>query len=608
MIIPKYICRVFLVGIFLVPVQLVKGQQQEVRLADEYFQNAEYEKARVMYQKLSKNHETARQIHKNYLEALKNLQQWDEAEKFLKREIKANPDAVVYKLEQAVLLEKQGKASEGVRVAGKAIEEVRDNPAKVMEAAQFGIENGKPEWAEKVFTEGRRKSGNKTAYAFQLAQLYRLTNNMEKMMDEYLTVAMENRDNLLAVQNALQDDISQPEDFEKLEKVLIMRIQNDPGERVYSDLLLWYYLQQKEFRKAFFQARAVDRRQKLEGQKVIEIGQIAIQNKDYKSAAEIFEYLVREYPQSINYPLNRRFLIQSQEELVKNTFPVNQFEIRSLIADYQRLIAEVGKNAKTADAMRNMGLLFGFYLDQKDTAIVLLEESMKLNRTDQRFIARTKLDLGDIFLLKGEPWEATLLYSQTEKALKDDPLGYDAKLRNAKLSYYKGEFKLAQEHLDILKLATSREIANDAMELSILIQDNTGLDSTEEAMREYAAIDLLLFQHRDDEALRQLDQILVKFPGHSLTDEAWWQKAKIFMRRNENQQAVGELEKILTQYRNDILSDDAHFLMAKLLEEKLGQRERAMEMYRDHLTKYPGSIYVAEARKRFRQLRGDMPN
>ncbi len=190
MIIPKYICRVFLVGMFLVPVQLVKGQQQEVRLADEYFQNAEYEKARVMYQKLSKNHETARQIHKNYLEALKNLQQWDEAEKFLKREIKANPDAVVYKLEQAVLLEKQGKASEGVRVAGKAIEEVRDNPAKVMEAAQFGIENGKPEWAEKVFTEGRRKSGNKTAYAFQLAQLYRLTNNMEKMMDEYLTVAM----------------------------------------------------------------------------------------------------------------------------------------------------------------------------------------------------------------------------------------------------------------------------------------------------------------------------------------------------------------------------------------------------------------------------------
>jgi tetratricopeptide (TPR) repeat protein len=608
MIIPKYVCRVFLAGMFLVPVQLVKGQQQEVRLADEYFQNAEYEKARVMYQKLSKNNETARQIHKNYLEALKNLQQWEEAEKFLKREIKANPDAVVYKLEQAVLLEKQGKAGEAVRVAEKAIEEVRDNQPKVMEAAQFGMENGKPEWAEKVFTEGRRKSGNKTAYAFQLAQLYRVTNDMEKMLDEYLTVAMENRDNLFAVQNALQDDISQPEDFEKLEKVLIMRIQKDPGERVYTDLLMWYYLQQKEFRKAFFQARAVDRRQKLEGQKVIEIGQIAIQNKDYRSAAEIFEYLVKEYPQSVNYPLNRRFLIQSKEELVKNTFPVSQPEIKSLIADYQRLIAEVGKNAKTADAMRNMGLLYGFYLNQKDSAIVLLEESMKLNRTDQRFIARTKLDLGDIFLLKGEPWEATLLYSQTEKALKEDPLGYDAKLRNAKLSYYKGEFKLAQEHLDILKLATSREIANDAMELSILIQDNTGLDSTEEAMREYAAIDLLLFQHRDDEALRQLDQILVKFPGHSLTDEAWWQKAKIFMRRNENQQAVGELEKILTQYRNDILSDDAHFLMAKLLEEKLGQREKAMEMYRDHLTKYPGSIYVADARKRFRQLRGDTPN
>jgi tetratricopeptide (TPR) repeat protein len=255
-----------------------------------------------------------------------------------------------------------------------------------------------------------------------------------------------------------------------------------------------------------------------------------------------------------------------------------------------------------------MGLLYGFYLDEKDTAIAILQEAMKMNRTDQRFVAKTKIDLGDIYLLKGEPWEATLLYSQTEKDLKEDPLGHEAKLRNAKLSYYKGEFKLAQEHLDILKLATSREIANDAMDLSILIQDNTGLDSTGEAMRAYAAVDLLLFQHRDDEALRQLDALLTKYPNHSLTDEVWWQKAQIFIRRNENQPAVVELEKIVTQYKNDILSDDAHFMIARLLEEKLGQRDKAMEMYRDHLTKYPGSIYVAEARKRFRGLRGDNPN
>jgi hypothetical protein len=188
---------------------------------------------------------------------------------------------------------------------------------------------------------------------------------MEGMLDEYLTVAMENKDNLLAVQNALQDDIAAPEDFEKLEKVLIMRIQREPGERVYTDLLIWYYIQQKEFRKAFFQARAIDRRQKLEGQKVIEIGQISLQNKDYKSAAEIFEYLVKEYPQSINYPLNRRFLIQAKEELVKNTFPVNQESIRSLIADYQRLLAEVAAPRKPPKPCGTWGCCTGFTSTKK---------------------------------------------------------------------------------------------------------------------------------------------------------------------------------------------------------------------------------------------------
>jgi tetratricopeptide (TPR) repeat protein len=303
------------------------AQQQEIRLADEYFQKGEYDKAKAVYQKLARNNEISGRIHKNYLETLKNLQAWDEAEKFLKREMKANPENSVYKIEYGLLQEKQGKANEATKSFERAIEETKDNQARVIKASQFLMENGKADWAEKLFVEARKKSGDKTAYAFQLAQLYRMSNNMEGMLDEYLTVAMENKDNLLAVQNALQDDIAQPEDFEKLEKVLIMRIQREPGERVYTDLLVWYYIQQKEFRKAFFQARAVDKRQKLEGQKVIEIGQISLQNKDYKSAAEIFEYLVKEYPQSINYPLNRRFLIQAKEELVKNTFPVNQESI-----------------------------------------------------------------------------------------------------------------------------------------------------------------------------------------------------------------------------------------------------------------------------------------
>jgi TolA-binding protein len=335
---------------------------------------------------------------------------------------------------------------------------------------------------------------------------------------------------------------------------------------------------------------------------------ISLQNKDYKSASTIFEYLVKEYPKSSSYPTARRYLIVSKEELVKQTYPINKDQIISLIADYQKLISEIGKTPQTAEALRSIGLLHAFYLDQKEEGLNYLNEAVKIARADNDLIAKSKLDMGDIYLLKNEPWEATLLYSQVEKSNKEQPIGYEAKLRNAKLSYYKGDFELAQGHLDILKMATSREIANDAMDLSLLIQDNIALDTLGEAMKEYANVELMLFQNKNEEAMRALEGILQKYPNHSLTDELFWLKAQILIKENQNQKAIEQLEKIVSNYPLDILGDDAHFLMAKLYEEKLGEKEKAMELYQNHLTKYPGSIYVADSRKRFRQLRGDSIN
>jgi TolA-binding protein len=428
------------------------------------------------------------------------------------------------------------------------------------------------------------------------------------MVEEYINIASENKSNLSGLQNILQDNLTRQEDLEKFEQILIAKIQKEPGQSIYSDLLIWYYTQQKEFTKAFFQARSLDKRLKMEGAKVMEIGLISLQNKDFKSASTIFEYLVKEYPRSSSYPTARRYLILSKEELVKQTYPIDKEQILSLIADYQRLITEIGKTPQTAEALRSMGLLHAFYLDQKEEGLNYLNESVKIARADNELIGKSKLDMGDIYLLKNEPWEATLLYSQVEKSNKEQPIGYEAKLRNAKLSYYKGDFELAQGHLDILKMATSREIANDAMDLSLLIQDNTAMDTLGEAMKEYAFIELLLFQNKNEQALQGLNSLLEKYPKHSLTDEVYWLQAQIFMKENQNEKAIQQLEKIVANYPLDILGDDAHFLMAKLYEEKLGEKEKAMELYQNHLTKYPGSIYVAESRKRFRQLRGDSVN
>ena len=581
------------------------AQQQEIKLADEYLRQNEPEKAREVYRRLAKDEKSVSAFQKKYVQTLQTLQAWDEAEKFLKRQIRNFPEEPIYKAEYAMILDKQNRPGETAKTLGRMHDNLKKNPQPIYLVAQYLLESQQLKWAEEMYLEVRQSSDKKTEYAFQLAQLYKLNGETEKMLDEYVGVAVENPDNMAFVQNAMQDDIEKAGDFEKLEKVLLAKLQKEPGQSVYSDLLIWYYIQQKDFHRAFVQARAVDKRLKMEGSKLMEIGQISLQNKDYKAASETFEYLVREYPQSQNYALSRRFLVNAKEELVKGTFPVDAQAIRSLISDYRMLLRELGRTPKTIDAMRNMALLYGFHLNEKDSAAALLQEAVKTARNDRKFVDKCKLDLGDIYLLKNEPWEATLLYSQVEKDQRDSPLAYDAKLRNARLNYFKGDFQLAQEHLDILKLATSREIANDAMDLSILIQDNTGLDSTGAAMREYANAELLMFQNRNDEAMTLLDGLLTKYAGHSLSDDVLWQQAQIYLNRNENEKAAAKLQKIATDYGYDTLGDDADFTLAKLKEEKLGKKDEAMEAYKNFLTKHPGSIFVVEARKRYRALRGD---
>ena len=171
------------------------------------------------------------------------------------------------------------------------------------------------------------------------------------------------------------------------------------------------------------------------------------------------------------------------------------------------------------------------------------------------------------------------MYSQVEKSQKEELLGYEAKLKNAKLHYYKGDFAVSKDILDVLKLATSREIANDAEQLSLLIVDNTGMDSTEAAMREYAAVDLLLFQNKTDEAVDKLNQMWTKYADHALADEVLWLRANTYLKQGKNVEALEDLKKITSAYASDILGDDALFTQAKVYEERLKDKTAAMEAY-----------------------------
>jgi tetratricopeptide (TPR) repeat protein len=580
----------------------------DIALANEYYNEGEFEKARQLYEDLSKNEVNLPLIHQNYYNLLLNTAAFQDAEKYIERLIKRYSGNIYYKIDKLKLFNRIGESGKEQAYFNSIKAELNRNADIVRIAAQYMNNHQLYEYALNLYKEGRQALGDPFLFSIELANTYRFLNMKDQMVEEFLNFVQQNPANIKYVKNILQNYLTEEDDLVNLEKMLLEKVQREPDNQVYNDMLIWVNLQQKNFYGAFMQARAIDKRMKLSGDNSMDVGIITLDNKDYETAIRIFDYIIQNYPKALNYPLAKSYIIKSREELIKNKFPVEKAEIRKLIKDYQYLINELGFNSGTMDALRSMALLHAFYLSEFDTAVQILQKMLSYSRLPKQLEAKVKIDLGDIFLLTGEPWESALLYAQVEKSEKETPIAYEAKLKNAKLAFYKGDFKLAQDHLDILKLATSREIANDAISLSLLIKDNTIIDTSDLALKKYAAIELLLFQNKKQASMDSLQAMLETFKGHNITDEIYWLMAKIKLELGEFQESIKFLEKITSEYSTDILSDDAMFQIGEIYEQHLGEKEMAMQIYQEFMKIHPGSIYSAEARKRFRKLRGDFVN
>ncbi|UYZ62214.1 tetratricopeptide repeat protein [Hymenobacter weizhouensis] len=592
-------------GLAAQPTPTLAQQEGGVQLAREYVRKAEHDKAAYLFGRLSTDEQTAANVLPDYLTSLQALGRHRDAEKLVKRAQRQRPDDPSLGVTLGTVLAKAGDQPAAQKQWERVLSQL-SRPEQVLPVAAAFQQASLPDWATRTYLRGRELARTETEYAPQLIQLYTQSGQRDKLMAETLRLVQNDERQLPFVRNMLQNSLQDEKDFDALEKELLSLVQKNPELPVYSELLLWLHVQRRDFTGALVQAKALDRRGRTEGQRVLEVAEIARRNKDYESAIQGYDYVVREYRGRPLYALARQRLVQTREDQVRTTYPVNVAQLRSLLQDYQQVLQDLGRTPETAPVLRSMAALQAFQLDEKEPAIKLLQEVIDMPRAPLEVVDQAKIDLADIYLLRNEPWEATLLYSQVEKSHKDTPLGYEAKLRNARLSYFAGDFRLAKSHLDILKQATTREIANDAMQLSLLITDNTAMDTAGLALRDYAAVEQQVFQNKLPEALRGLDALLQKYPGHALQDDAWYLKAQLQRRTGDYPGALTTLEKITANPKYDVLSDDALFLAAAILEENLHDAAKAQELYNQVLVKYPGSIYVADARKRFRKLRGDV--
>jgi outer membrane protein assembly factor BamD (BamD/ComL family) len=573
-------------------------------LAKDYARRGEYEKAIFLFSQLKADEQTSPTVLPEYLAALQAQKRYKDAEKLVKRAIKQHPEEGTYGVALGGLYAASGDAAAADKQYQRVIGQLTAEQVPPV-AAEFARRE-QPALVERTYLRGRELAKNNSEYAPELIQLYTQSQQQDKLLAETLRLVQQDEQQLPFVRNMLQNALHEEKDFDALEKQLVTAVQEHPEQGAYSELLLWLQVQRHDFVGALVQARALDRRGSTKGSRVLQLGSIAERNKDYESAIAAYDYVVREYRQGPYYQVARQRLLQAREAQVRDTYPVDQAKVRALATEYESLLTELGRTPDTAPIIRSLADLYAFSLGDKAKAMALLQEVVAMPRASADVIDEAKTTLGDLYLLKGEPWEATLLYSQVEKAHPEAPLGYEAKLRNARLSYFAGDFKLAQSHLDILKEATTREIANDAMQLSLLIQENTAEDTLGTGLKAYAAVEELVFQNKLAEAKTGLDNLLRNYPGHALTDDALYLKAQLQRRTGDSSGALATLKLLTENPKYDVLSDDALFLLARIQEEDVKDKAQAQTLYQQLLTKYPGSIYVAEARKRFRRLRGDV--
>jgi tetratricopeptide (TPR) repeat protein len=395
------------------------------------------------------------------------------------------------------------------------------------------------------------------------------------------------------------------EDKDKVQMLkdeILSRVQKDPDKDYYTEMFIWFYLHKKEFTGAVIQAKALDKRKKQNGKRVFEVGNICLTNDAYSAAKSAFQYVVDQgestpyYHRAVENKLNIEFIEVTEK---KN---YSKEELNSVATQFETTLDNLGKSQHTLGIIMQLANIYAFYMNEPQKAQALILETMDLPMT-KRDRAELKILLGDVYIVSGKIWEASLLYMQVEKEFSEDVIGHEAKFKNAKVFYYDGEFEYAKAQLDVLKASTSKLIANDAMQLSLLLQDNLGVDTIMTPVRIYASADLLLQQNRHKEALMMLDSLSGGYPFHALADEVLFKRGEIFEELQQWDKALEMFGTVVDSYAHDILADDAAFRMAKIYENRLSNKEKAAEYYKKILFEFPSSLYNAESRKRFREIK-----
>ncbi len=584
--------------------------QTDLALARQYYSEEKYEMALEYLEKAEVNGSNNK-IYSLKYNCYLALEEYKKAERYVEKSIKLSQQRNFdYFADLCYIYKIQEKYSQADKLIDDILLRVERNPGLSYGFANAFQKKGYPRIALEIFQRAEQVMPNSN-YIYQKALLYGELGDIKKMFESYVAMVEVQPSYLPTVKQllgrALQEDVDE-DNLNYLKQLLIERIQAG-GPETLNELLVYIFIKEKNFNGAFTQLKALDKRSGNNNQaSLFNLGRVALNNEEYLTARRIFDYLVKTgkespfYEQSIIYGLRtereRLLTMENPERDLWEALQKNYFESANLLKG----------SPDAGELIIDLADITAFQLDEGDTAIAMLKEILRTGYIGLEDHARAKIKLGDILLYEGDQWEAIIYYGQAEKSFESSPIGQQAKFKRAKAAYYVGDFSWAQGIFNVLKASTSKLIANDALYYSLLITDNMALDTNTEALTMFARADLMYYQKKLDSAMHILGMMEIAYLDHPIQDEVLFLEAEIYQKRGQFEKAQVPLQTIIDEHGDDILADDAQYQLAWIYENKLDRQEEAMALYRDLFTLHPDSFFSSEARRRFRELRGDIIN
>ena len=570
---------------------------QNEQLALDYFEKGEFEKAVTMLEGISSKQPANYYYFERLITCYQQLQQFENAEKAIEDRNKKYRQPTLY-VELGYNFQLQKNTSKAEKQYNLALDEVKKEPSFAYQIGNSFEKKVLLNWALKAYDIAQKGNANLN-FDYQVALIHGQKGDLELMTDKLLQFSFDKPDNTSLVQNYLSRLINEDVNGNftaYLKKALLTKTQKSP-DNYWNQFLSWLYVQQKEFGKAFIQERAIYKRNPESFYNIVALAQLAINDKQNEDAAAILQFVI-ENTTDIGLQLQaHHFLMQMRIE------SVNSSEYESVQNELYLLLKKYGVSTYSLNLQILTAHFDVFYRKQPKEGMQILINALKLP-LNTREEAKVKMELADVMVFDEKFNQAILYYAQVEENLKNDELAHEASMKMAKANYYKNDFDWTFQQVKVLKQSSSLLIANDAIALFLLISDNSE-DSTRTALTAYAKADLLLYQKKNEEALSGFLNILEKYKGDAIEDEALFKIAQIFEIKKEYTQALSFYKKIIENHKESVYVDEAMFYSAEILSKKLNDTIQAKPLYERVIFEHPDSVFYTEAQMQYRKIRGD---